>query len=109
MYIPVASVVKVNTLPSLSVMTTSTPSIGGSPGSCSPLLLLSSKTVPLTFPVGVGVGDPVGVDVGEEVGEPVGLPVGEDVGEPVGATVGDNEGAPVGGLVVNGGGVVSGS
>ena len=84
MYIPVASVVKVKMLPSLSVMTTSTPSIGGSPGSCSPLLLASSKTVPLTLPVGVGVGAAVGVEVGVAVGEPVGVPVGEAVGEPVG-------------------------
>jgi hypothetical protein len=104
MYIPVSSVVNVKMVPSLLVMTTFTPLMPGSPSSCLPLLLASSKTVPLTLPVGVGVGAAVGEAVGLAVGEAVGLAVGLLLGADVGEVVG----APVGGLVENGGGVVSG-
>lgn len=61
-YMPVLSVVKVKISPLLSVITTSTPSIPGSPGSCTPLAFLFSNTLPLILPVGVAVGDTVSED-----------------------------------------------
>jgi hypothetical protein len=108
MYIPVASVVTVSVVRELVVITTFTFGIPGSPVSWVPLPFESSYTVPLTFPVGVAVGEAVGVAVGEGVGDLVGELVGDAVGDPVGAAVGDIVGAPVGGLVLKGGGVVSG-
>ena len=100
MYIPVKSVVTVCITPELSVITTSTPGIPGSPSSWTPLAFLSSNTVPLTLPdggaivevmgncVGLGVGDSVGLGVGAGVGLGVGKAVGLTVGEPVGDDVG---------------------
>jgi len=63
-YAPLVSVVRVSLLPLLSVMTTSTFGIPGSPGSCCSLLLTSSNTIPVTVPVGFGVGASVGASVG---------------------------------------------
>lgn len=81
-YMPVSSVVRVNTSPLLSVMTTSTPEIPGSPGSWTPLAFKSSNTVPLTLPVGVSVGEAVGAAVGALVGDFVGASVGSAAGAP---------------------------
>ena len=51
-YIPVESKVTVCVMPELSVITTSTPGIPGSPGSQMPFAFLSSNMIPLILPVG---------------------------------------------------------
>ena len=64
-----------------------------------PLPFVSSKTVPLTLPVGVAVGELVGVAVGDRVGVLVGLAVGGVVGLEVGNAVGPAVGPAVGDAV----------
>lgn len=97
-YSPFASVVKVKARPKLSVIATLTPSIPGSPGSWTPLLVSSSNTLPLMPPNGLGVGEVVGgavgnVAVGNSVGDSLGDSLGDSDGESLGLLGGDGVGA----------------
>lgn len=55
-YLPFESVDTVSDSPSLSIITTMTPEIPGSPGSWTPFAFKSLNTVPSSFPVAATVG-----------------------------------------------------